>query len=119
MNDTELLDWISDELVDLRCISLPNADAGDCSEHWEVVQHYMGKPEKVIGCGSTPRKAIFDATLEPGDVRRSDYVPPDAGRCKACAPETGFQCGLYDGHEGGHTAMIPTHAPWIKKPANA
>ena len=78
MGDTELLDWLEDELVDLRCLSLPSGDAGDASEHWEVVQHYMDGAEKVLGQGPTARAAIFDATLEPGDVRRSDYVPANA-----------------------------------------
>ena len=77
MKDTDLLAFIEDELVDLRCVETANADAGDYSVHWEVVQHYTGGKEKVIGVGATAREAIFDASLEPGDIRRSDYVPPE------------------------------------------
>jgi len=77
MEDEDLLDFLEDELVDLRCVETANADAGDYSIHWEVVQHYTGGKEKVIGSGDTARRAIFDATLEPGDARRSDYVPPN------------------------------------------
>ena len=76
MDDTGLLDFLEDELIDLRCVETANADAG-YSVHWEVVQHYAGGREKVIGVGATAREAIFDASLEPGDIRRSDYVPPD------------------------------------------
>jgi len=75
MKDTEMLDWVDDELVDLRCVSTPNGDAGDHSIHWEVVEHYMNGEERVVGMGETIRAAIFDATLEPGDKRRHDYVP--------------------------------------------
>lgn len=72
--DTELLDWLDDEACDLRCVSTANGDAGDHSLNWEVVEHYCGRQERVIGMGIIARDAIFDATLEPGDVRRFDYV---------------------------------------------
>lgn len=75
MEATEALDWLEDEMCDLRCVSTQNADAGDHSVRWEVVAHYQGKPDKVVGRGASPIAAVFDATLEPGDVRRSDYVP--------------------------------------------
>ena len=77
MDAAEMFDWLDDEMCDLRCVSTSNADAGDYSVHWEVIEHYQGKPSKVVGTGDSPSAAIFDATLEPGDVRRSDYVPPE------------------------------------------
>lgn len=74
----EALDWLEDESCDLRCCSGPIADTGDHDIWWEVHKHYSGGKTRVVGRGSTTLAAVFDATLEPGDVRRSDYVPPHA-----------------------------------------
>lgn len=75
MDDTELFDWLEDESCDLRCCSNAIADTGDYDIYWEVHAHLAGNKTRCVGRGTTPRNAIFDATLEPGDVRRHDYVP--------------------------------------------
>jgi hypothetical protein len=31
-------------------------------------------------------------------------------------PRKGTQCGLWKGHDGEHTVLIPTGAPWWPKP---
>lgn len=67
LSDTELLDWLQEASAGMRCVPLPGADAG---RYWEVVQGY-----EVVGLGRTVRAAIFDATLDPWDYRRSDGDP--------------------------------------------
>lgn len=66
------------------------------------------------------------------DIRgeRFELAPPgtplthEALRCQARSPggstedgqlpRKGTQCGLFAGHEGEHTIMIPSEAPWFK-----
>lgn len=76
-SDTELLDWLEDECLDLICVSSPIADTGDYDVRWEVHEHLNEGRTKATGFGETPRSAIFDATLDANDPRRSDYVPPE------------------------------------------
>lgn len=32
-------------------------------------------------------------------------------------PRKGAQCGLPEGHDGEHTSLVPTGAPWAKQPS--
>lgn len=34
-------------------------------------------------------------------------------RCKARQPKTDRQCGLWAGHRGPHTVLVPTSSPWF------
>ena len=37
------------------------------------------------------------------------------GRCQSMHPtEAGWRCGLEEGHDGHHTVLVPSDAPWIK-----
>ncbi len=66
------------------------------------------------------------ATLHERDIATSalrDMRPPP-GRCPATSPggstndgqlpRKGAQCGLPEGHDGEHSVLIPTGAPWSK-----
>ena len=57
----------------------------------------------------------------------ADRLKKDAaGRCPARSPggvtkdgtlpRKGTQCGLWQGHDGDHTVLIPTGAPWWPQP---
>ncbi len=62
MTDSEKLDFLDSEFLDLRCISISNGDAGDADVMWVVIQHHMAAPkEREVGRGATARKAILDA----------------------------------------------------------
>jgi hypothetical protein len=46
----DLLCMIQDESFDVRCISLPTPGGDDTGIGWQIISHYMGKPqEHVIG----------------------------------------------------------------------
>lgn len=75
MNADDLFKWLEEECCDLRCVSGELADTGDYDVRWEVHAHYQNDETRAIGFGSTPKAAVFDATLDPDDPRRSDYVP--------------------------------------------
>lgn len=69
---------LEDECWDLCCESGQIADTGDYDVWWCVYEHRMGFEKPIlIGIGSSPIAAIFDATLPQDDPRRSDYIPPD------------------------------------------
>lgn len=36
----------------------------------------------------------------------------DLERCQAGQPDTGLWCGLWRGHGGDHTVLIPSGMPW-------
>lgn len=41
----------------------------------------------------------------------------DEGRCKVVGPRSthGMRCGLPEGHDGDHTLLIPSGAPWFPR----
>lgn len=56
------------------------------------------------------------------EVRRRRIQPRHGFRCPARMPASenphhphlhGLQCGDYAGHDGSHTLLIPTGAPWF------
>ena len=60
--DTKRLDWLTDEVADLRPVAYPIADTGDADVVWEVITYHMDYPKlRRIGSGETPRDAIDEA----------------------------------------------------------
>ena len=55
-----------------------------------------------------PTIALLDRELAEPEVCEPD---PNEKRCTSV--EAGLRCGDYIGHEGKHTAMIPSGAPWF------
>lgn len=60
--DTELLDFLEAECIDVRCYSAPTG-AGDADVMWRCIQHYMQPPkERELGHPAmTIREAIESA----------------------------------------------------------
>jgi hypothetical protein len=66
-NAVDLLKVLEDECWDLRCVDEPTPGGDDGDIAWQVVGHWMSKPqERVIGYGKTPKSAIEDA-MRPRD----------------------------------------------------
>lgn len=67
--DTELLDFLKDQCIDLRCFT--TSDGEDVG--WRTVQHHMGEPrERVVSevCSDEPRRAIREAMAR---IERDPY----------------------------------------------
>ncbi|UUC95560.1 hypothetical protein [Comamonas sp. C11] len=67
--DTELLDFLKDQCIDLRCFTTSDGD----DVGWRTVQHHMGEPrERVVSevCGDEPRRAIREAMAR---IERDPY----------------------------------------------
>lgn len=63
--DTELLDFLQAECIDLRCHAAPTG-GGDADVMWQCVQHYQAPPkERPLGLPkATVRAAIASAISE-------------------------------------------------------
>lgn len=60
--DTQLLDFLEAECIDVRCFSSPTG-AGDADVMWRCIQHYMAAPkERELGHPAMSiREAIISA----------------------------------------------------------
>lgn len=77
------------------------------------VENQKYADERIPNLLKTPAAIRFlscEPLLEPVDLSR--YLHP--GRCKSIGPES-YQgrCGLPEGHDGGHTLLVPTGMPWF------
>lgn len=63
-----VLEVLEAECWDLRCIDIPNGDAGDADIWWQLVSHHMSKPhERIEGAGISPIQAFRDALAQEGE----------------------------------------------------
>ena len=85
--DTQLLDFLREESLDLRCIDVPTG-GDDYDIRWLVVGHYQGKTrERLIGESFTdePRDAIKDAIANIDERGNYDH-PALPGAASSPAP---------------------------------